>query len=125
MAPALRLRRPHRPTPPPILARLHGLLGDGVIERAKGPVGNYCSLRPGTGGLLAVAVLHVLGNTYEPSRDWPNISWPFVSATGGLVGFTSWVSWFLYGGFSIAGGCQSFFLNGYNRVCLACSPQFV
>ena len=78
-------------------------------RESQGSRRNYCSLRPGTGGLLAVAVLHVLGNTYEPSRDWPNISWPFVSATGGLVGFTSWVSWFLYGGFSIAGGCQSFF----------------
>ena len=37
-APALRLQRPHRATPPSILARVHGLLEDGVIERAKGPV---------------------------------------------------------------------------------------
>ena len=37
-APALRWTRPHRATPPSILARVQGLLEDGVIERAKGPV---------------------------------------------------------------------------------------
>ena len=37
-APALRVSRPHRATPPSILARVQGLLADGVIEPARGPV---------------------------------------------------------------------------------------
>ena len=37
-APTLRFSRPHRATPPSILARVQGLLADGVVERARGKV---------------------------------------------------------------------------------------